>query len=605
MALIIRYGDTSFTSTLDQAATGFCMPKLSVSYNEAATFTFRLHAPHHIRPIPYRSVIALEDDSYSEHPNRPLFLGHVWEIVPQGSNEIDYVCKDVTFRAKSEITVMSGPHGDANVIPRLVFNSKIDNDDDYAHEFEHDATVGRIIEVIMTNAYNELLTNCQAAPLGGGVDAFKATDLSPLDFVPQEKMVFESDRLGSALSRLLGYYPQYRVLFVPGYQLTENQWRFIKPTASPEVTLTLNDYSGSKKVLSFGIKANLTDRWPAVRIYGPRQWIATTVYTRDTDLPGEVIGLTENWNVFEATTFEANGPTSSGIGNAGKKWTITDATKRRMSRLLPQDLLVTDSQFNVAGVSYQNRITREPLLQATWDSSGAEWWTVPQIKIDYQAGVIETPVAVYQYNGPGDYKLPYSVRLVYAYFGNPLEVRWPTSGYGGTTYTVAGMQVEDRRYDEMLAVGYEKGSPITTAARTAQFEKLAQSIHEYSKDIIYTGGCTLQGIDYDFLRLQKLVNFAGVDRHGVSLTTGWEAAKAIVTDVEYDYENDLTTLTFSSDYSAFLQTDVESLKRLLKINALQLVQLFETNLDASGQTIAWSTRVRNLLVDEGRVVAEY
>ncbi len=604
--MIVRYGTTSLTTTLDQVATGFSLPKLKVSYNDAATFTFRLHAPHHTRPIPYRSLIALEDDSYSEHPNRPLFLGHVWEIVPQGSNEIDYVCQDVTFRAKSEITIMSGPHGDSNVIPRLVFNSKIDNDDDYAFEYAHDSTVGEIIETIMTNAYNELLTNCQAAPLGGGVDAFKATDLSPMDFIPQEKMVFESDRLGSGLSRLLGYYPQYRILFVPGYQTTENQWRFVKPLDGDEVTLTLNDFSGSKKVLSFGIKANLGDRWPAVRIYGPRQWVATTVYTADlSGLSGEVIGLTEEWDIFEATNFEANGPTSAGIGDAGKKWQISDATKRRISRLLPEELAVTDSQFNVAGVSYQSRITREPLLQATWDSTGAEWWTVPQIKIDYQNGIIETPVAVYQYNGPSDYKLPYSVRFVYAYFGDPLEVRYPSIGYDGTTYSVAGMQVEDRRYDEMLAVGYEKGSPITTVARKAQFEKLAESIHEFSKDIIYTGGCTLQGIDYDFIRLQKLINFAGVDQNGSSLTTGWEAAKAIVTDVEYDFDNDVTTLVFSSDYSAFLQTDVETLKRILKIRALQLVQILESTLDASGQTVTLTARLRNLLVDEGQVVTEY
>ncbi len=167
------------------------------------------------------------------------------------------------------------------------------------------------------------------------------------------------------------------------------------------------------------------------------------------------------------------------------------------------------------------------------------------------------------------------------------------------------MQVEDRRYDEMLAVGYEKGSPITTVARKAQFEKLAESIHEFVKDIIYTGGCTLQGIDYDFIRLQKLINFAGVDQNGSSLTTGWEAAKAIVTDVEYDFDNDVTTLVFSSDYSAFLQTDVETLKRILKIRALQLVQILESTLDASGQTVTLTARLRNLLVDEGQVVTEY
>lgn len=58
------------------------------------------------------------------------------------------------------------------------------------------------------------------------------------------------------------------------------------------------------------------------------------------------------------------------------------------------------------------------------------------------------------------------------------------------------------------------------------------------------------------------------DAHGDPLETGWENANAILTDVEYDYTERLTTLQFSSDEMEFLQMDPEELKRQLKIKAV-------------------------------------
>jgi hypothetical protein len=598
MALIVRYGSTSLSSTLDQVANGFSDPKLSIKYDGPAQFTFRLHVPQHTTPIPIRSLIAFEDDTYAGYPNQPLFLGHVWEIIPQWSNEVDYICHDVTLRARNEITVMSGPHGDANVIPRLVFNSKIDNDEDYAYAYENDATVGSILTTLLTNSYNELLTNCQAAPLGGGSDAFTASDLTPLDYIPQEKVTFESELLGQAIDRLLSLYPQYRLVFVPGYTSTLNRWRFVKPTTSTQVTLTLNDFSASKKVLSFGLRGNIAQRYPAVKIFGPRQWVTTTVTVTGS-------GLTNEWTNSNRINFEENGPNGVSVGDAGKRWRIANSARRLASRILPDVVGVSDAQFNVDGTSLQTRLVREPTLQATWD--GTTWWTIPGFKLDIRNGYIDTPTAVYQDvpSGTPRYKLPTDVRLIYAYFGDPIAVRFPSSGFSGTANSVAGMTVEKRIYDEMLAIGYEQGTPVTSAARQAQFVKLAESIHEAIKDIIYTGGCTLEGLDYDFLQLQRRVNFAAVNGNGGSLTTGWEAVNAIVTDVEYDYENQLTTLTFSSDYSAFLQTSIEELKRILKIRALQVSQLLETSLDASGQTISQTVRIRNIVSDNGEIVGEF
>ena len=335
-----------------------------------------------------------------------------------------------------------------------------------------------------------------------------------------------------------------------------------------------------------------------MKIYGPQQWITTTV-----SVSGG--GLSKEWTNTENNNFQTNGPNSVSVGKAGMLWRITNTARRRASRILPEVVSVSDAQFNVDGTSLQTRFVREPVLQATWD--GTQWWTVPGFKLDIRNGYIETTTPVYQDvpSASPRYKLPTDVRLVYAYFGDPISVRFPSTGWSGTSNSVAGMQVEKRIYDEMLAVGYEQGTPITTSARQAQFVKLAESIHEAIKDIVYVGGCTLEGMDYDFLQLQKRVDFAAVDGSGGTITTGWENVKAIVTDVEYDWEAMLTTLTFSSDYAAFLQTSVDELKRILKIRAIQVSQVLESIFDASGQDITQIIRLRNILSDDGQVIGEY
>lgn len=582
MALIVRYGATSGSNTLDQAATGFCQPRVSVTYQGPAQFRFRLYAAQHTAPIPLANYIEFEDN---DAPGI-VFKGHVWEIIPQESNVLDYVCYDPTMRARNEITIMSGPHGDAQVIPRLVYNSKIDNDEDYAFEKANDYDVSQIMGDLFTHASSEL-TAMQAGSLA-------SADVAGMDYKPQEKIVFESELFGAGIDRLLNWYPQYRVLYDPALA----QWRFLKPRDSTAVTLTLNDFQASKKVLSFALQRNISQRYSAVKIYGPQQFIVATVESG--------AGLTEDWDIFAKNNFETNGPTSSGIFNAGKRWQITDSTKRKIARLLPALTEITDSQFNSGGDSNHKRFIREPTLQATWESDGDPIWTVPAFTIDFKNGYIETPTPIYQYkpSGTPKWKLPTFVRFTYAYFDTPLSVRYPTSGHAGTMYDVTGKQVELRIYDEMLAVGYEKGSPVTSAARQAQFVKLAQAIHEAKSDIVYTGGCTLEGLDYDFLRLDKRVHFGAVNGSGGTITTGWEAIGAIVSDVEYDYENRVTTLTFSSDYAAFMQTNYEELKRLLKIRALQQVQLLDFRLTADGQDITQELLLRNLYLDNGEIVGE-
>ena len=52
----------------------------------------------------------------------------------------------------------------------------------------------------------------------------------------------------------------------------------------------------------------------------------------------------------------------------------------------------------------------------------------------------------------------------------------------------------ERAHDEMLAVAYEYNQPVTTETRLAQFAILAEREHAMRKDIIYSGGCVLEGL---------------------------------------------------------------------------------------------------------------
>jgi hypothetical protein len=222
--------------------------------------------------------------------------------------------------------------------------------------------------------------------------------------------------------------------------------------------------------------------------------------------------------------------------------------------------------------------SRLPSLQCRFaDDVAGVWKAVTGFKLDVNRGIITAPYHVYKVDSvSGDIELPEDVRFVYAHYDQSLTARHPTSGFEGTAFDVAGVETTLQIYDEDFVTGFEQneegvivGEEVTEAARTAQFEKLARNLHEAYRDVIYTGGCTIQGIDYDFLRLNKLINITAVDGDGDPITTGWEDVRTVLTDVEYDYSQRLTTLTFSGDHLEFIQQDPDILKAMLKIRALQ------------------------------------
>lgn len=623
MPLRLWYSDATGGNwqELNLVATGAARFKLEVSYAHSARLSFTLHVPQQTLPIPDRAMVIFLDTDFSSSVALPVFEGHVANIVPRSANEVEYTCFDSMHRARTEITILSGPHGLSNSIPRLVYNSKIDNDDDRAFELRHDASVGQMIEDMLTFAYNELVTLCQAAPpvtIGG--DAFVASDLAVFDMIPQEKVVFESETLGVGLDRLLRFYPAYRVVFHPGQHALGRKWRLVQPTTSPAVTLTLNDFSpGGSHVLAMSLERSLEGRFTAVRIFGPQQTVVETVYQEDDSSTSSVEGgLTPLWSFQQELNFRQLGPYGPRdfIGDAGKRWQINDPAKQRISRILPHEVLITSSEFNVAGTSLLYKRCRRPTFQVTFDH-GQSWWTVNGVVLDVLHGIITVPYHLHQFaplpesssasstpgsldpDEIGNYRVPDNARFTFAYFGEPLGVRYPSIGYEGTAYDLASVALERRIYDEMLAVGYETGVVATTPERLEQFGKLAREILRTTQDIVHTGGCVIEGIDYEFLRLDRRVHFAAVNADGEPNTTGWEAIGAIVSDVEYDYEERTTTLTFSSDQLGFMHKSPARLKELLKIRAQEVLTFWRSRvaMDANRQ-LTFDFDIEQLVVEE-------
>lgn len=569
--------------------------KLSVSYSHPATLSWVMHRAQHTTPLALRSFVRFWDDAGTSplggafSASNALFEGYIEEINPAESNLLEYVAYDPSYRTGKEIAIMSAawPQGTvdtvppvpaSSAVPRLIFNSKIDNDDDYAFQRGGGSlTVGNMVATILEDEYHPLYW-ANAAPgdgssAGNGV-AYLSGELNALTYVPQEKQVFQSETLRSAFDRLVSsHYPQRRQQWHPisSDSNYSRKWRFPDITAATARTVTLNSFrensgSGSgtgnsntkNHVLSMELHRSIDRRHTAVKFYGPETLTITVASTQDGSLaPIGYPTVLESFGVqYDITTYQS--------------WQVTNPNRRRMGRLLPAAVLAPVGSYNWIA-------TRAPTLQCSWDN-GSTWLTISGARFDYHDGIVSiAPGYVYFYtsagvvtpNGTQHYFPPNQFRIVYAYFDTPLSVRYPTSGYSGTAYTVANVQHELKIYDEMLAIGYERGTPVTSAIRLAQFSTLAQQMHTEGKDVIYAGGMTFDGIEYDWCFLNRRVHIDAVDGDGNDVATGWETIGAVVTDVEYDFTEQLTTIQFSADQMELMGLDVEEMKQRLGIRALE------------------------------------
>lgn len=577
--------------------------KLKVGDSHPRMLTWRMHGNNYSPPIPALAFVQFWDEGATDAngnaqtENNPAFEGYVETVNPSDDGlHIDYTAYDATRRASNEVTVMSVPWEQGTpvsgaggtpptvgtgAVPRLVQNCKTDNDPDYAFSLEQDLTVGQTIQSILEYQYHPLYWlraahgdgsaagNGTAYRLNTGSGTGGNQELHAMDFKPQEKMVFESEPVRSAIARLMQMYaPQYRMIFEPG----QRHWRFYNITAGTQLTLTLNDFTGTYKVLSYSLEPSLEECHTAVKIYGPQTTLVaapggegdTDAFTTDGSAPS-LVPLGAGINLQNYVT-----ATGTHQAIAYTRYQIVDTTKRRGAKLLSRTVTVpmTDWQFIPV---------KSPTLQISFDF-GETWMTVLGTFFDFQNGIADMVNPLYWWVDPAPipgstqkFFPPTTVRLVWAYYSDPITVRKPTTGYEGTAYTVAGLQSELAIYDESLAVGYEYGTPVTTATRVTQMGKLAQAILDERKNVVWTGGCVLEGLKYDFLMLNKRINFTGETTTGSPLTTGWESINAFLTDVEYDYENQVTSLTFSSDQMSLMRVDPERLKEVLKIKALQQV----------------------------------
>lgn len=564
-------------SAVDFEAVGFCRPRLQIGYSHPARLTFTLKQPQHEAPIPAYAGIkfwddeALDADGLEFSAANPLFLGFVEDIDPADSNRLEYTCLDPTARAANKIPIMStawaGPstEGDA-AVPRLVLNATIDNDDDWQFARGFNLTVGQMIAILLDDAQLPL-----EAIFASGETAYEASDLVGLNYEPQEKIVFTGEPITSGILRLIDdWAPEWRMLFYPGTR----KWRFGHlGAASPQVTYTLNDFSAASPhpVLKLNLDRTLEGRYTAVKIYGPE-----AVENVDISLSG-----LDLLDVSDGPVLETYG--AGAVVRGKNKYQIADSTKWRMGRLLATPINAPLEEVRIGPNAWTqfSMWTRTPTLMARYTNgnNGTDaWQAVTGWVYDSSTGIIDfKDHYLYRYNSnppisggiqQPHYEVPSDVRLVYPSYIDPLFVRLPAGGgWEGTAYTQHELESELKIYDESLAVGFLFGTPVTSATRIAKFAILAQAILDSKKDALYHGGMTLEGIDYEFHRLFRRVNIAAVNGDGLALTTGWEQMKAIVTDVEYDWEEQITVVSFSSDQSELLGFDPARIKQQLRVDA--------------------------------------
>lgn len=606
--------------------------KLSIGDSHPATLTWRMHSEQQLTPIPRLAFVrfwdegATDENGNGQNENNPLFEGFVEDVRPgDDAFTVNYTAYDPTRRVQNEVPIMSTawengtvsngtrPEPGTGALPRLVYNATIDKDPDYAFSRGQYGTTGQIIAGILEDAYHPLYWR-NAAP-GDGTDDGNGSpyrlntssgsgndwELGGMAFVPQEKMVFESESVRSGIARLMQMYaPQYRLWWQPGVR----QWRFYSITSAPTQTLTLNDFSGTYKVLSLTLEPSIEECHTAVEIYGPETTVVAAPGSEGDEDAFTTLGSAPTLAPLGNGIILQTYSTASGMFNATAytRWQIVDPNKRRGAKLLSRTVTVPmmspgpdEGGSNFFG--YQFIPVKSPTLQFSFDN-GTTWMTIEGVFWDFQNGIADCVNPVYAWYDPAPFPPstqqfypPNAVRMIYAYYTDPLSVRKPTSGFEGTAYTVAGLQSTLRMYDESLAVGYEYGTPVTTSARTAAFETLTQSLLDERKNIVWTGGCTLAGLQYAFCRLNKRVNFDGVDGDGNSKTTNWESINAFLTDVEYDYEQQITTLTFSSDQMALMRVDVERMKETLKIRALEPVTQYSVFIPTRQYTTYFGNQV--------------
>lgn len=630
MALRMQIQSEIFGTFSDVDLSSVCAGqfRLSIGYPHPATLSWDMRAAQHTTPLPRLGFIRfwhegrfLDDGSTAQSATAPLFEGYIEVVDPGGdSNQVNYTAMDPTYRVGRELTVMSLPWGvgfplavppippteAVGAIPRLVLNCKNDSDDDYAFERAHDGTVGNFIAGILEDAQEPLwwrnATPTHATNPNLSALAYVPADVNAMTFKPQEKLVWESETVRAGVARLERYEPRFRLLWHPGTRL----WRWTNLTTAPTMTLTLNAPGVAHPVESLELQPFVDGCFSALKIYGPPTTRTEEfIWYNPDNAPAIPNPIPPGYTGYVGDTLAPSGQVilqTIGLDEivSYNTWTIIDVTKRRGARLLPEWHQVEVGSFSDPKIPYEWLPVKKPTLLLTWDN--VTWTACAGVWFNTNSGqAIFNGTSPYIHStdqrGQGTgisgqaYFPPIGVKLIWAYYAEPLSVRVPATGFEGTAFTLAGLALEKKVYDESLAVGYEFGNPVTTITRRSQMELYARSQLDNEKDITWSGGAQVTGLDYGACRLNRRVNFAVADGSGGALVSGWEAMQAFLTDVEYDFEANKTTYAFSSNKLESIGEDPSQIKERLGIRALvqsiraQQTNIFRTEFNLAGQQI--------------------
>jgi len=589
---------------------------LRTAYDQAAELSFTVSAAQHTLPFQkYATFLRAWDDAGElegdpQGEDNPLFEGWIEVIEPAGeTSEVKVVAYDPSYRATRRVVCMSSPWQvnpsdeeefpvpSPAAYPRVVYNASIDSDDDFALAIELGASLGKIITSVLD--YQSLpLYHCNAAPGDGtatGVETpWEEEDLGSeessssgtawagrLSFVPQEKVVCQSESVRSVIERLLGTWsPEFKCRWEPGTRL----WRVDKLTAAPTVTLTWNAPGEEFPLLSMDIRRTAETCHGAMTFYGPEgvEW-RSYVWTNPSDAESSS-GDAPPPNTLESIDpFNLTDPVGNSV-NGHHAFQITDPAFTRMAgrgatSIEVPDIItvqISDGTNEIVSEIQGNAVqTYGPQILVRYKAGAGgngRWQTLRGWKGDLRRGLVDF--------GPNTHlcrlrpglqpylQEPYQVQLVTPIVTMPIKVRYPAAGLVGTA-AANGLSVEKHEYDEALAVGLIYRTPVTTSLRLSRFYTLAQQIVNQKKDLIYTGAVHLEGLDYSWARLGKRINIAAKSDDGGTITTGWESIRAWVTEVEYEFAERTTTLTISADQADVIQLDIGQLKNRLKIRPAQ------------------------------------
>lgn len=608
--------DVPSGSINDVDLSGLCLQfdKLQIGYSHPHVLSFTVAAPCHTAPLARNAFIIvwdadgkLPDGVTDQDEDHPIFEGFLEDVKPgSDANTVLYTAYDPTHLGAKMCPVMSAAWQEGNfagptrpakaigAVPRLVLNCANDADDDYAFARNGLGACSELIAGILEDQYQPLYW-IHAAPgdgsnAGNGLAYVWTDELERLVTIPQEKLVHESSTIRASITQILTrFHPEWRMYWQPGERL----FRFANVAGAPQINLKFNDPTSTLKILGVSIEPTTEGRYGAVEIRGPETLTVELFNWSDGGGSNTLVPIGSG--VVLETYTDVSGDHDA---IAYTQFQIVDPTLRRGGKLLPYAYeLVMDGNI----VSY-----RGPVLQLSFDRGVT--WTSTNTWFDHYNGIVywDQPVYYWTDHTPAGstqhYFPPNAARLVWAPYTDPIIVRAPgsESSFGGadgsfigTAYTVGNLPAEYDLYDEALAVGYEYGTPVTTSYRRAQFQSLADSILLERKDIAWTGNITLDGIQWGFAWLGLRISLTAQDADGNPLTTGWEDINAWLTDVEYDLDRNVTTLTIASDQMANLGLDVSQLKERLKIKALQQVQYstYESIIQTMSDGLPWMSSV--------------